>query len=147
MKRLWTHKWLVIVGTVTIFLSVGAIAWAATGDEPDTYAAGEVGIAAGYGLAAAGNGDGSATADGPAAAVKKAAAEKRQQWLKKRAALMEELREEMTAADQALYDKLVATAKKQREALQEARQELSETLKQLRDLGKKYRGAGTDTTG
>jgi hypothetical protein len=149
MRRLcglWGHKWLVTVATVTIFLSIGAVAWAATGDEPDVCAAGQVGAAVGPGLAAAGD-DGSATAGGPGAAIKKAIAEKRQQWLKKQAALMEELREDMTAADQALYDQLVATAKEQREALLEARQELTETLKQLRDLGKKYGDAGTDTAG
>ena len=44
----------------------------------------------------------------------------------------------MTDEDQALYDELVATVKEQREALQQARQDLRATLQQLRQLGEKY---------
>ena len=34
MKSIWRKKWLVAVIAVAIFLSVGAVAWAATGDDP-----------------------------------------------------------------------------------------------------------------
>ena len=59
---------------------------------------------------------------------------------------MEKLRESMSASDQALYDKLVETFKQQREALKEARKNLADTVKQLRDLRDKYLPATTSTT-
>ena len=34
MKSIWRKKWLVAVIAVAIFLSVGAVAWAAAGDDP-----------------------------------------------------------------------------------------------------------------
>jgi len=64
--------------------------------------------------------------------------DKAEQWAQRHQELMDALREDMTPEDQALYDELVQTAKEQREALREARNDLVETLKQLRDLAGKY---------
>ncbi|OFW57511.1 MAG: hypothetical protein A2133_01930 [Actinobacteria bacterium RBG_16_64_13] len=149
MKRIWKRKWLVIVATAAVFLSLGAVAWAATGDDPATDPSATIVAAAdttGGALTAVAEDD-TATATGPGAAIKKAVREKKQQWLKRQAALMQLLRDDMTPADQALYDQLVAEAKQKREALQEARQDLNQTMKQLRDLAHKYLDAAGDTTG
>jgi hypothetical protein len=150
MKRIWRRKWLVIAAAVAIFLTVGAVAWAAAGNGSATGAASTAvatdNTAATVAPAAAGT-DSSTTAGGLGAAVRKALHERRQQIIKNREALLQSLRKDMTPADQALYDQLVAKAKEQRTALQQARQDLTQTLKQLRDLANKYRNTAGSTTG
>jgi hypothetical protein len=132
MKRIWKQKWLVVIGAVTIFLSIGAVAWAATDSQPAT---------AGLSLSTA-IGNGMALGQGPAADRREAAKERRDQRLERQQQLMQLLRGEMTPADQASYDQLVAAAKEKRDALQEAREDLADTLKQLRELTNKYLDAG-----
>jgi ABC-type transporter Mla subunit MlaD len=145
MGRLWRRKWLLIGATIVVFLSVGAVAWAATGGGDDTSEVTvddcDCGVAAGLALATAGAGE----EVGPGAAVREVMRERMQHLRGLKAKLLEELREEMTAADQALYDQLTATLKEQREALQELRQQMKETLGQLRELGKKYLPPKADT--
>jgi hypothetical protein len=162
MKNIWRKKWLVAVVAVAIFLSIGAVAWAAAGDDPvatdeasattattataatstDSTDIAESLIA---GLAQS-LGDGSGTPAERAAAATKAVRARGEKWLQRQAAIMEKLRESMSASDQALYDKLVENFKQQREALKEARKNLAETVKQLRDLRDKYLPATTTTT-
>ena len=148
MERLWRRKWLLIGATIVVFLSVGAVAWAATGGGDDTSEVTvddcDCGVAAGLALAA-GAGDELGPNGGVGPAVREAMRERMQQLRGLKAKLLEELREEMTTADQALYDQLTATLKEQREALQELRQEMKETLGQLRELGKKYLPPKADT--
>lgn len=57
-------------------------------------------------------------------------------------AFLDQLREKMTAADRALYDRLTEQVKTQRESLQDAREALRDTLGQLRDLIDKYLESG-----
>jgi len=137
VKRLWRRKWLFMALTLAVFLSVGAVAWAAgTGEEQATAEGQKVLIAAGR-------------QDRP---TREALEERREQRIQRQKALMQLVRDEMTAEDQAVYDQLVKTAKEQREALAEARQALKSTLEELRDLTDKYlkneqsAGLGATTT-
>jgi hypothetical protein len=132
MTRIWKQKWLVVIGAMTIFLSVGAVAWAATDSQPAT---------AGVSLSTV-TGDGTGLSQGSAADRRQAAKERREQRLERQQQLMQLLRGEMTPADQAAYDQLVAAAKEKRDVLQEAREDLATTLKQLRELTNKYLDAG-----
>lgn len=132
MRTIWKQKWLVVIGAVTIFLSMGAVAWAATGSQPAT---------AGVSLSTA-TSDGTALGQGPGAERRQAAKERREQRLERRQQLMQLLRGEMTPADQAAYDQLVAAVQEKRDALQEAREDLADTLKQMRELTNKYLDAG-----
>jgi basic membrane lipoprotein Med (substrate-binding protein (PBP1-ABC) superfamily) len=142
MKRIWSHKWLVIAGTLVIFLSIGAVAWAA-GNETATATGDQA--AAGLLLASTGD-DGTQTQAGQGAAIRQKLKEKKQAWIQRQKALMDALRDDMTPADQSAYDRLIAAAKEQRDALKEARQALNGTLKELRELTNKYLDAGTGTT-
>lgn len=132
MKRLWKRKWWVIAATLVVFLSVGAAAWAATDQGQATdLEAGVVDVT--QPEACVGQALGEAGSE-----IREAMREGREQRLKNRAERMEALREEMTPEDQALFDQLVETAKDKRETLQEAREDLASTLKELRELAKKY---------
>ncbi len=138
MKRLWKRKWWVIAATLVVFLSVGAVAWAATDqgqaadlgtgvvEDTDIVDVTQPGACIRQALGEAGS------------EIREAMREGREQRLKNRAERMEALREEMTPEDQALFDQLVETAKDKRETLQEAREDLASTLKELRELAKKY---------
>lgn len=139
MKQIWAHKWLLAIVTLVVFLSVGAVALATTGDdtavctEDCAEGAGDCALAGTGGEGAAGLG-----AAGAGETVGRAGEDRLRQLRRTQAALLEQLRDDMTAEDQALYDELVATVKEQREALQQARQDLRATLQQLRQLGEKY---------
>lgn len=137
-KRIWRHKWWVLAVAMTIFLSVGAVAWAAAGDETAgstvTPAAEDEVLPS---LCAAAGGTTGVAAAGVRERIQNVR-ERGERWLKRQQVLMGKLREQMNATDQALFDELVATAKEQREALKEARQKLAETMKQLRGLRNKY---------
>lgn len=132
MRSIWKQKWLVVIGAVTIFLSIGAVAWAATDSQPATD---------GVSLSTA-TGDIAGLGQGSAADRREAAKERREQRLEWQQQLMQLLRGEMTPADQAQYDQLVAAAQDKREALKEAREDLADTLKQLREFTNKYLDAG-----
>jgi hypothetical protein len=138
MRSIWRHKWVVVIGALVVFLSVGAAAWAATDEDEtsrDTVLNVTDDVEASLTTAAA---DTEATAEGRSAALRQRLKEKRDQWLKRQAALMEHLRDDMSAEDQEKYDELVETVKEQRAALREAREELTGTLKELRELANKY---------
>ena len=123
MKRLWRRKWFFMALTLAVFLSVGAVAWAAgTGEEQAAIEGQEV-------LIATGRSD---------RLTREALEERRELRIQRQKALMQLVRDEMTAEDQAVYDRLVQTVKEQREALAEARRALKSTLEELRDLTDKY---------
>ena len=147
MRRLWKQKWLVVLGALTMFLSIGAAAWAISDDG-----------------SAAGNGPGTAECtgvecsdctqagpqqqgEGPGAELRERLKERREQRLERYKALVESLRDDMTPADQALYDQLVQEAKDKQEALREAREDLADTLKELRTLTDKYLDLGGEAGG
>jgi vacuolar-type H+-ATPase subunit I/STV1 len=136
MKTMLKRKWLVMAATLAIFLSVGAVAWAATdeGVTNSTVAGEETVVTVG----AVAESDSNATVAEAGSGPRQATREAREQWLKRKAAKMQELREGMTPEDQAVYDELVETLKEKRAALQEARKDLAATLKELRDLAHKY---------
>lgn len=148
MKRIWRRKWLLVTAALAIFLSVGAVAMAATGDDGSTpIQSTEACGAAGVVVAQAGSDEPSLTAAArPGLGNRQALKEKRDQRIKRHEALMQLLREKMTPADQATYDRLVQTAKDQRATLQKARDDLAGTMKDLRELAEKYLDAGSSAT-
>ena len=56
------------------------------------------------------------------------------------------IRDKMSAADQATFDKLLARQKTQQDALQKARTDLQSTNTQIRQMADKYLGVTTPTT-
>ncbi|MBN1630409.1 MAG: hypothetical protein JW990_11640 [Thermoleophilia bacterium] len=147
MGKMWRRKWLLIGATLAVFLSIGTVAWAVSVDEVGTVPAGSVETAASLAPAAGGPALGSEACPDGCAELRKNLQEKREELRKLRVRLMEELREEMTEADKAVYDGLKATIEEQREILKGAREELKETMESLRELTKKYLDAGTETDG
>ena len=88
-----------------------------------------------------------AAAQAVGAEGREARQERREARAERRQALLDNLRDDMTPEDQAQYDELVASVQTQQAAMQEARQELADTLKELRALTDKYlapSGAGED---
>ena len=144
MRRIWRHKLLVIAGSAIIFVSIGTVAWATTSGQTAT--GGATTVAAADTTASTLGSNSTATLRGQIAQAKQALKQKRDQFLKQQEALMQHLRADMTPADQALYDQLVATAKQQRDAVRQACDKLKSTLKQLRDLRNKYLDATTSST-
>jgi hypothetical protein len=144
MKRLWARKWLVAVGAVVIFLSVGAVAWAATGDDENGWDHALNAASSGLEYAAGLAGAQTASTDGTTVQDRRQARqERREERVERQQALLEHLRDDMSAADQETDDQLMGTIDEQRQALQEARQELAGTLKELRQLVDKYVDAGS----
>ena len=148
MKRMWKHKWVVGGVALVIFLSIGTAAWAATGGGNGNGAVTGVAqtnvCAATIAATATGQTSGSDTS---ALGTRRAAMKERMAQLGKRQqALLDLLRDKMSAADQAKYDQLVQQAKDQRTALQKARTDLTSTMKDLRALTQKYIDAQTGTT-
>lgn len=144
MKRIWKHKWLVIAGSAAIFLSIAAVAWAASGN--DTATGGSTAVVAADSGSTVTSVAGDAGAQATVAKLKDALKQRMGQFMKRQEALLQQLRAKMSPGDQALLDQLVAKAKDQRDALRQARQNLADTLKQLRDLRNKYLDATTTTT-
>lgn len=132
MKRFWEHKWLLVALALVIFLSLGAVAWAAGSGDGQAVAPDRAVVAA---------------AGRPGPLQREALKEKREQWIERHKALIQLVREKMTPEDQAAYDRLVKMAKDQREALKEAREALKATLEELRDLTDKYLDVGGEAAG
>jgi parvulin-like peptidyl-prolyl isomerase len=143
MKRLWMHKWLVVIGAAVIFLSVGAAAFAAT--YGGTVSSGSDSAATMVAQNAAGPGAGAALAQRSAVERKQAMRERVAERLERQKARLERLRDDMSAADQNKLDELVERIEDQQAELKKARQELAATLKQLRELVKKYLPASDST--
>ena len=132
---------------MVIFLSIGTAAWAATGggnDSGTVAGVAQTNVCAAT-LAAAATGQTSGT-DTSALGTRRAAMKERMaQFGKRQQALLDLLRDKMSAADQAKYDQLIQRAKDQRTALQKARTDLTSTMKDLRALTQKYIDAQTGT--
>lgn len=159
MRRLWKRRWLLIPVALAIFLSVGAVAWAATGGGSSDDA-GPIAAEAGVLVAAASMSDGGPALGAPDGdfreAMKEAAARVREglkeagaglkkamkaigeHWRAEGADRKDALRDEMTPQDRARYDDLLKRLDEQRAELREIREEMKETLGELRDLCKKY---------
>ena len=148
--RMWTRKWLITAATLAMFLSVGAVAWAAGGDgtqAPDPGVGNQI-TANSAVLALAATGQQALAAPGTSEPkAREALKQKREQRIKRLEALMALVRDKMSPEDQAAYDRLVQTAKDQRAALQQARQDLTKTVKDLRELTNKYIDGGSAASG
>ena len=142
MRRLWKHKWLVVATAVLLVLALGTVAWAATGSPTDPTPAGAT----------------VTTVTGPTATT---AVQGQHPLLRERIkqllekikardqAVVKAARAKMTPADQATLDRLIAKAKDQQAALQQARQNLGQTRKDIRSLVGEYvpvNGAGATAT-
>jgi hypothetical protein len=148
--RIWSRKWLITATALALFLSVGAVAWAAAGDgtQASDPSVGSQVVAGGAVLALAGADEQLLTAaKTPDPQAKEALKAKREQRIKRIEALMKLVRDTMSPADQAAYDQLVQTAKDQRTALQQARVDLNQTVKDLRELTNKYVDVGSPASG
>ena len=158
MSRIWRRRWWVMAAVAVVaFMSVGAVAWAESGNDSSTETTAAAGATTTT-VAATATTDDDATLAGLCAAMGDGTAAQRvaaglkqmrqrgQQWLQRQAAIMDKLRATMSPADQAQYDKLIAQFKEQRVELKKARQDLAGTLKQLRDLHNKYLPVTTTTT-
>ena len=145
VKQLGEHKWVAIIAIVAIVLSVGAIAWAAVAwaEGKDCLGHDRIGptlsqrdnvgqrlqdAAPNMGAMAGGKDRGGVAGD------------LREQGIQRVVALLDHVRDDMTVEDQAQYDALVDSLKDQRTEVQEATQELADTLKELRALLAKYVG-------
>lgn len=147
MKRMWNHKWAVAGVALVIFLSIGTVAWATTGSDGGTAAAGTTPANAGAAtLAAAATGQANGVDASTINARRAAMRDKATQFAKRQKALYDLLRDKMSTADQATYDQLAQQAKDQRAALEKARTDLQATTKDLRDLTRKYLDAESGTT-
>jgi len=144
MKKSGRTKWLVIVGALVIFFSVGAVAWAAT-DEGNTQGSavgrsmGPGGLAMMFGEddqdeAAAGCEERRQTFE----ERRQAFEERREQRRERLEALLDGLRDDMSPQDQATYDRLKKEIEEKRAALEAARQDLAAAVKELRELTDRY---------
>lgn len=144
MKKLGSHKWLVAVGTVLVVVSLGAVACDSSGN--DQAAANQV-TAPGDTMQGLGASVGMPNKGGVMAERRQAMKERREARAERHQALLESVRDKMSASDQALFDQLTASIEQQRAAAQQARQNLADTLKELRTLVDKYldlNDTGTD---
>lgn len=152
MKGVWKRKWMVIPVAVAALLAagaVGAVALATPGSGDPGRDSGEIVAAA----TVAATTDTTVAQVAPAAkelGKRKAHIQERRERIKDRLERFKDrwvdARSRMTAEDQAAFDQLQDKAEGQREALRQAREDLAETLKQMRELARKYPPANTTTT-
>jgi hypothetical protein len=145
MKRLWSHKWIVVAGALVIVLCAGAVAWASTGPSqaPPPAASGQATLLAETGSPGT---EASVAQAGPKLKqLKEKLKDRIADKLARQKAILKLVREKMTPEDQAKLDQLVANAKQQQDVLKQARQSLTQTLKDIRDLTNKYLPTTTTT--
>jgi hypothetical protein len=158
------HKWVIPVAALVLAISLGAVAFAATGNPsagtgadgsavtepaagPDTSMAAQAGLTA-RGLKGVlqkfkgelqGLTPGTQEFRDKVKELRSAARDKRQERLD---AITQLVRDKMTPAEQQQLDALLEQSEAQRGALQKARQDLAETMKQLRQLMDEYLAPG-----
>ncbi len=137
MKRLASHRWLLVLGVLVVVLSLGAVA---CGSSSEDTAVAERGQGQNELLRAERNAEGRvAPGERPDIMQRREAAKDRLEvQAERREALVDNLRADMSPEDQELFDQLKADIKEYRDALETNRQELADTLKQLRELTDKY---------
>jgi len=146
LKRLGSRKWPLVVGALVIALSLGAVACGSSAEDQEVLGAqqGQRGRLQAETDAQGRAGQGVR----PGVAQRREAAqdqiEARTERLK---ALVESLRDDMSAEDQALFDELKAKIADLRQDLMDSRQELADTLGQLRELTDKYLDLGNAEKG
>jgi len=148
MKRQKILRWSAALAALAVLLSLGAVACGSSEGEqvvaPAQERVAQKRPAEGAECRSAGN-------QGPLAERRDALREKREALqekkgvvLERQKALLENLRDDMSEEDQAAYDELMATIGEQKSALEEARQELADTLKELKALAAKYLDMGDE---
>ena len=140
MKSIWKHKWVVMPVTVAIIVAAGAVAAVALADPGNSDSAAPAQLVTVTTAQPAGDAAQVAPALGQRRAKLQQRLEQRLEQLRERWA---RVRGTMTPEDQAAFDRLLGKAKDQRQALQQARQDLAETLKQVRALVQKYKPTTT----
>jgi hypothetical protein len=141
MKKLQRHKWLLAAGVLTMVVGLGVAACDSSASEQTAVRGQGAGaqMQSTDGDAAGGMmAQRQAAQNRQTAQNRQARQDRREGMAERRQALMDAVREKMSSEDQALYDQLTATLEQQRTAAQEARQELADTLKELRALVDKY---------
>ncbi|MFH0915822.1 MAG: hypothetical protein V1912_05175 [bacterium] len=158
MRRLLKRKWLIPVAALILTLTISAVAWAATGANPTDSTTSPSANTPSTTVAAAPQPSGENDLRGPCGRgdrfgqraplteeQKQALQKEQQDRQAKRDAALKLIRDKMSAADQAAFDQLQATATEQRAALQQAQQNLKTTTDQLRALVQEY--GGVDLSG
>jgi len=155
MKQLPAHKWVVAVGALVLTLAIGAVAWAATGTpgigsgggnrSPGDCAGclvGDQGAEDGRAEAAGswGMGRGGRMMPGLGGGEERSGRlqECLERWRERGRALLGQMREKMTAEDQASLDSLLRQVEAQREVVRKAFEPLRGIREQIRDLIDKY---------
>jgi len=139
MKRLRSNMWLVAVSVSVIVVSLGAVACGGDSDD-GSGAISDQRLSQRLQNAA---GDLDRLRPGvqaPLAQRRDALQDRVEAQAERRDAVVDNLRDEMTEEDQALLDELRAEIDDQRGTLAADRQELADTLKELRALTDKYLG-------
>ena len=145
MRSTWKRKWIIAPIAVAIILAigaVGAVALAGPGDEnlpASAQVTATTGIQSTTGLQ-------STTDPQQRQALREQRKARMQDRLARQKERWAQARAKMTPEDQAAFDKLLPTIADQRAALQQAREDLKGTLKQMRDLVRKYKPQTTPST-
>ena len=168
MRRFVQHKWVIPVAALVLVVALGTVAFAATGgtDQGNASAgttvttAGPVaaGLAPWQGKMLKGlrgilqqfKGELQGLTPGTQEfrdKVKELAGERRDKIQQRLDNVIKLVREKMTPDEQQQLDKLLEQAKTQRGALQNARQDLMSTMKQIRSLTQKYLAPGAGAVG
>ncbi len=139
MKRLGSRSWLLVFGALVIVLALGAVGCGGYIGE-SAIPAGEQRGAGCMQTPAERGGPLPPRAQAPAELRGEAMQDRQEARADRREALLNDLRGKMSEADQAQLDELTATIEEQRSTLEADRQELADTLKELRALTDKYLG-------
>lgn len=146
----WTrHRWVILVGALTLVLAIGAVSWAATGSTAPTTPGtqSQQGPAYGRGFGMMGGDVGARERGmGPGMRGLGGGDGVRQGRQDRSDAILKLIREKMSASDKATFDKLQKQQTTQRDALQKAAEALRTTNDQLRPLVDKYLGVQSGTT-
>ena len=145
----WTrHRWVIVVGALTLVLAIGAVSWAATTTTTTPNAPGQQGwYGKGDGMMRGGYGMGGYGMMGVGPGMHgRGARGDFQGGQARRDAILKLVRDKMSAADKATFDKLQKQETAQEQALQKAAEDLRNTNQQLRALVDKYLGVQSNTT-
>jgi Spy/CpxP family protein refolding chaperone len=156
MKRVWGHKWAVGIAALVLVLALGAVAWAATDDadvgqsyggsatDERCFAEGALFGLGGGGQGFMGHGHGMMDPENLPEEFQQRMEERRQQMEERQQAFLDLVRERMTEEDREQLDNLLQEAEGQREALDQAREDLQGTAGEIRDLVGKYFPLGSE---
>lgn len=141
LRRIGSRKWPLVVGALVIVVSLGAVACGSSAEDQEV-----AGVQQGLRDRLEAQKDAQGRAGQgvrPGVAQRREAAQDQAEARAERQkALVESLRDDMSAEDQALFDELKAKIADLRQELVDSRQELADTLDQLRELTDNYLDLG-----